>query len=79
MEQIDILPFLKFNDYYLYEIVKEELVFFSDNIRKRVNYWIKEYKTNHLVKNPNLKKLSAGTNILAVKKNKYIPNCRLFI
>lgn len=77
-EQIDILPFLKFNGYDLYEIVKEELVFFSDNIKRRVNYWIKEYKTNHLIKNPNLKNLYAGTNILAVKKNNYIPKCTLF-
>ena len=77
-EQIDVLPFLKFNDYDLYEIVKEELVFFSDNIKKRVNYWIKEYNTNHLIKNPNLKNLYAGTNILAIKKNNYIPKCTLF-
>jgi len=78
-EQLDILPFLKFSGYDLYEIVKEEIIFFSDNIKKKVNYWIKEYKTNHLVQNPKLKDLSAGTNILAVKKDKYVPNCRLFI
>lgn len=78
-EQIDILPFLKLNGYDLYEILENKLVFFSDNIKSRVNYWIKEYNTNHLVQNPNLKNLSAGTNILAVKKNKYVPNCGLFI
>jgi len=76
-EQIDMLPYLKFNNYDLFEIVDNKIIHIK-NIRDRVNYWIKEYKTNHLVKNPKLIDLYAGTNILAVQKGNRIPNPSLF-
>jgi FkbM family methyltransferase len=73
-EQIDILPYLKFNNYDIYEIVENQLIYIS-NIRQRVNYWVHEFKTNHKVKNPNLQ--SAGTNLLAILKDNFIPNVNL--
>ena len=76
-EQIDILPYLKFSNYELYEIVENKLIPII-NIRQYVIFWIKEYKTNHLVKNPNLINLGAGTNILAIQKGNPLPNINLF-
>jgi len=76
-EQLDILPYLKFNNYNLFEIVENKLVHIP-NIKNRLNYWIKEYNTNHVVKNPNLIYSSAGTNILAIQIGNPIPNVNLF-
>lgn len=75
--QLNILPYLKNNDFDLYEIVKNKLVHIK-NIKEHVNYLIHEYKTNHVVKNPNLVNLYAGTNILAVYKGNPVPNVNLY-
>jgi FkbM family methyltransferase len=77
-EQINILPYLESNGFELFEIVSNKLIHIK-NIKGHVNYLIKEYRTNHLVKNPNLVNLAAGTNILAVLKGNFIPNVNLFI
>lgn len=76
-EQIDILPYLKFNNYDLYDISENKLILIT-NIKEYVNFWIKEYKTNHVIQNPNLINLSAGTNILAIQKGNLCPNVNLF-
>jgi hypothetical protein len=77
-EQINILPYLASNAFELFEIVSNKLIHIK-NINEHVNYLIKEYRTNHLVKNSNLVNLAAGTNILAVLKGNFIPNVNLFI
>uniref|UniRef100_A0A6C0ARF7 Methyltransferase FkbM domain-containing protein n=1 Tax=viral metagenome TaxID=1070528 RepID=A0A6C0ARF7_9ZZZZ len=76
-DQINILPYLQSNDYELFEIVSNKLLYIK-NIKQHMNYLIKEYMTNHLVHNPNLVNLGAGTNILAVYKGNHIPNVTLF-
>ena len=77
-EQINILPYLVSKGFELFEIVSNKLIHI-ENIKEHVNYLIKEYRTNHLAKNPNLVNLGAGTNILAVLKGNFIPNVNLFI
>ena len=77
-EQINILPYLVSKGFELFEIVSNKLIHI-ENIKEHVNYLIKEYRTNHLVENPNLVNLGAGTNILAVLKGNFIPNVNLFI
>jgi FkbM family methyltransferase len=77
-EQIDILPYLKFSGFDLYEIVEKRLIPMT-NLKNVVNNWVFEYNTNHVKHNPNLVNLSAGTNILAVLKGNSVPNVNLFL
>jgi len=76
-DQIYILSYLELNGFELFEIVSNKLIYIRD-IKNHINYLIKEYKTNHVIHNPNLVNLSAGTNILAVFKGNPIPNVNLF-
>ena len=75
-EQINILPYLELNDFELFEIVSNKLIHIK-NIKQHIKYLINEYMTNHVVHNPNLVNLAAGTNILAVFKGNKIPNVNL--
>jgi FkbM family methyltransferase len=75
-EQVNLLPYLLSNNFNLYEIGDERLIPIT-NVLNTVNNWIHEYKTNHVIHNPNLVNLSAGTNILAVFKDNEIPNINL--
>jgi len=76
-DQINILPYLASNGYELFEIVSNKLLHIK-NIKQHINYLINEYTTNHVLHNPNLVNLYAGTNILAVFKGNEIPNVNLF-
>ena len=75
-KELDILPYLKNNNFDLYEICDKLIPI--NNIRQRLKYWINQYNNNHVLKNPNIVNLYAGTNILAVYKGNYLPSINLF-
>ena len=68
--QIDMLHYLKKNDFNIFEIQPEKLIS-VENIKKKTKNWAYEYFNNHQKHNPSI--TNAGVNMLAIHKNSHIP------